>query len=250
MLLVVIFAVVFTLGYLMGRSQYDSRLRAVVGSPLQDDPSAAAPAPKLKAKSHSETSAGSTANSPKTGTGSTSTPPKAGANSTVPPKTGTVSTGNPSKTGAGSTGSPPKEDSAQKNPDWDFYHSAEPKTTEDHLQSPQKTEVAAHPPAQISAPKPASTASKPVAPPKESAQAGTPLVANGAIMLQVAAVQREGDAMALAQALQQKKFPAYVITPGPDKYYRVQVGPYSDNQSASNARHDLEANGFKSIIKR
>jgi cell division septation protein DedD len=56
--------------------------------------------------------------------------------------------------------------------------------------------------------------------------------------------------MALAQALQQKKFPAYVITPGADKYYRVQVGPYADTLSATNARHDLEANGFKSIVKR
>jgi len=221
MLLVVIFAVVFTLGYLMGRSQYDSRLRAIVGSPLQDDPSAAASAPKSKTKSqHSETIAGSPASSP--------------------------------KTGAGSTSSTPREDaaSAQKKPDWDFYHSAEPKTIEDHLQPPKKPVSAALPPTQPASPKPPAASLKTVAQPKESAPAGTPLVANGAIMLQVAAVQREGDAMALAQALQQKKFPAYVITPGPDKYYRVQVGPYSDNQSASNARHDLEANGFKSIIKR
>ncbi len=69
-------------------------------------------------------------------------------------------------------------------------------------------------------------------------------------MLQVAAVQRESDAMALAQALQQKKFPAYVITPGTDKFYRVQVGPYADTQSATIARNDLEAKGFKSIVKR
>jgi cell division septation protein DedD len=56
--------------------------------------------------------------------------------------------------------------------------------------------------------------------------------------------------MALAQALQQKKSPAFVITPGADKYYRVQVGPYADILSATNARHDLEAKGFKSIVKR
>ena len=66
----------------------------------------------------------------------------------------------------------------------------------------------------------------------------------------VAAVQRETDALALAQSLQQKKFPALVITPSADKYFRVQVGPYADTQSAANARHDLEANGFKSIVKR
>jgi cell division septation protein DedD len=235
MLLVVIFAVVFTLGYLMGRSQYDSRLRAIVGSPAQDDSPAAALALKSKAKpQRSETAASSAAISPKAGTSSSS----------ASPKTGAVSTRSPSNMGASS----PKEDAApaQKNPDWDFYHSAEPRTTEDHLQPPQKTVAAVQP----SAPKPAAPSLKTVAQPRESAPTGTPLVANGAIMLQVAAVQRESDAMALAQALQQKKFPAYVITPGTDKYYRVQVGPYRDNQSATNARHDLEANGFKSIIKR
>jgi cell division protein FtsN len=62
----------------------------------------------------------------------------------------------------------------------------------------------------------------------------------------VAAVQRETDTL----ALQQKKFPALVITPSADKYFRVQVGPYADTQSATNARHDLEADGFKSIVKR
>jgi cell division septation protein DedD len=77
-----------------------------------------------------------------------------------------------------------------------------------------------------------------------------PLIPKGAIMLQVAAVQRESDALALAQALQQKKFPAFVITPSVDKYYRIQVGPYADPQSAAVARRELEAKGFKSIVKR
>jgi hypothetical protein len=30
-------------------------------------------------------------------------------------------------------------------------------------------------------------------------------------------------------------------------FLRVQLGPYADTQSATNARHDFEANGFKSI---
>ena len=47
-----------------------------------------------------------------------------------------------------------------------------------------------------------------------------------------------------------QKCPALVITPNADKHFRVQVGPYADTQSATNARHDLEANGFKSIVKR
>jgi cell division septation protein DedD len=69
-------------------------------------------------------------------------------------------------------------------------------------------------------------------------------------MLQVAAVLHQDDALALAQALQQKKFPAFVLPPSADKYFRVQVGPYPDMKAATNARQDLEAKGFKSIVKR
>jgi cell division septation protein DedD len=69
-------------------------------------------------------------------------------------------------------------------------------------------------------------------------------------MLQVAAVQREGDALSLAQALQLKSFPAFVVSPGADKYYRVQVGPYANSHAATNAQRDLQAKGFKTIIKR
>jgi hypothetical protein len=29
----------------------------------------------------------------------------------------------------------------------------------------------------------------------------------------------------------------------------VQLGPYAVTQSATNARHDLETNGFKSVVK-
>ena len=47
-----------------------------------------------------------------------------------------------------------------------------------------------------------------------------------------------------------KRFPAFVLTPGADHFYRVQVGPYPNAQSANIARKKLEAQGFKSIIKR
>jgi cell division septation protein DedD len=66
----------------------------------------------------------------------------------------------------------------------------------------------------------------------------------------VAALLRESDALALAQALQEKKFPAIVTTPSTDKYYRVQIGPYPDAKSATAARHALEKQGFKPIVRR
>jgi cell division septation protein DedD len=94
----------------------------------------------------------------------------------------------------------------------------------------------------------ASSASKPA---KTTAPAARgPFIPRGATVLQVAALGRQADALALAQALQQKKFPAFVLNPSTDNYYRVQVGPYADTQSANAARHKLEAAGFNAIIKR
>ena len=202
LLLVVIFGVVFTLGYLMGRSQYDPKLRATVGAPPGSD-APAAPAASTSAKSK---------------------------------------------------GKPEPEDAQvqKKNSDWDFYHSADPQASADHLQPPPKPAPASLPAKPAATPKPAPVAaSKAAAKPGKSPGGSTDtLIPKGTIMLQVAAVLHQDDALALAQALQQKKFPAIVIPPSADKYYRVQVGPYADNQAATNGRKDLEAKGFKSIIKR
>src|ERR1700681_1135075 len=76
MLLVVIFGVVFTLGYLLGRSQYDTRLTAAAGKPLKDDPPTSAPALKSKTKPES-TGAGSTFT--QNASREASSPPKEGA---------------------------------------------------------------------------------------------------------------------------------------------------------------------------
>lgn len=196
LLLVFIFGVVFTLGYLLGRSQYDSRLRAAVGVPPGSD-GVTAPAAKTKGR------------------------PAAPVNEDEP--------------------APPK------NSDWDFYHSAEPQAADDHLQPPSKPVAVAAKPA--AAPNPAPPSAK-VTKTKGSSDLGGPQIPRGAVVLQVAAVRRQDDALALAQALQQKKFPAFVVAPGPNKFYRVQVGPYADNPSAAKARTELQAKGFKSIIKR
>jgi DedD protein len=195
LLLVVIFGVVFTLGYLLGRSQYDTKVRAAAGVPMGFDVPAGPPSTKSKTRPESE-------------------------DAQVP----------------------------KKNSDWDFYHSADPQTAADHLQPPVKSVNASAPPAAAS--KPAPFSPKSAKPAKSSSGTDGPLIPKGSIMLQVAAVLHQDDALALAQALQQKKFPAFVIPPGSDKLFRVQVGPYPDNQSATNARQQLEAKGFKSIIKR
>jgi DedD protein len=70
------------------------------------------------------------------------------------------------------------------------------------------------------------------------------------VTLQIAAVTRQGDALAMADALQRKKFPSFVVAPSTDNFYRVQVGPYPDERAAENAKSALDRAGFKAIIKR
>jgi cell division septation protein DedD len=67
--------------------------------------------------------------------------------------------------------------------------------------------------------------------------------------LQVAALTKESDAMALANTLRKKNFPTFVQSPQGDKYYHVLVGPYADQKSVDNARKGLEVAGFKAIVK-
>ena len=77
-----------------------------------------------------------------------------------------------------------------------------------------------------------------------------PRIPRGAVVLQLAALTRESDALALADALQQKRFPSFVVTPTTDNLYRVQLGPYADLAAAEQARRSVEREGFKTIIKR
>ena len=65
------------------------------------------------------------------------------------------------------------------------------------------------------------------------------------IVLQVTATRSQSDAMALADELQQKKFPSFVVTPTADAFYRVQVGPYSSEAEADAAKRALDREGFK-----
>lgn len=79
--------------------------------------------------------------------------------------------------------------------------------------------------------------------------AALPGIPKGAYLLQVAAVRSEGDALSLAGDLRKKKFPAFVQTPQGDQYYRVQVGPYGDQKAMQAAKKGLETAGFRAIIK-
>ena len=135
----------------------------------------------------------------------------------------------------------PAANSSSDAPEWDFYASKKPA---EPLAVPSPAIVHENQPA---SPEPA--AKSVAAPMKGASRFGPPRIPHGAFLLQVAALKGEGDALALTDALQQKQFPAFVVTPMGDNLYRVQVGPYADAQSANLAKRSLEREGFKAIIK-
>ena len=189
--------VFFTLGYVMGRNQLDTQVRAA-STPVND------PASSVKS-----TAASKQNKSP-------------------------VSTPNTSS----DSGSDPTPTPAT--PEWEFYHAGEKNSSNDHL----KPTPPASSPVQ---PRPITTSAKALPPGRSTtAASGIP---RGAYLLQVAALRTESDAISVAGDLRKKKFPAFVQTPQGDKYYRVQVGPYTDQKTMEAARKGLETAGFRAIIK-
>jgi len=73
------------------------------------------------------------------------------------------------------------------------------------------------------------------------------LIPSGALLLQVAALTKQDDALEIASSLQKKHFAAYVQPPQKDKFYRVQVGPFRDQKAADAAKKGLEGAGYKAF---
>ncbi|HKO05019.1 MAG TPA: SPOR domain-containing protein [Candidatus Acidoferrales bacterium] len=76
-----------------------------------------------------------------------------------------------------------------------------------------------------------------------------PEIPRGSIVLQVNANHNESDALNLAKLLQEKGFPAFVLTPSTDNWYRVQVGPFADAKAADQAKAALTQLGFKPMVR-
>jgi DedD protein len=130
--------------------------------------------------------------------------------------------------------------------DWDFYPT---KKDADRPAPNAKSASPSNVPAKPNAPAPAPSSKPSASDPKNSQRLQAPAPPKATILLQVAALRRQSDALEMADVIQQKKLPAFVVTPGPDNYYRVQVGPYSDMPAAEAAKRALEQLGFKPIIK-
>lgn len=187
----------FTLGYVMGRNQYEAQAS---GADLREKPETPVfSKPDVAAKR---------------------------ANKSTPTETPT------------DTGAPPSSE-------WEFYHAGESKQPEDRLK-PAAPAVA---PAKKSEPLVVKTTVPGRAANSNPKTAASSPASWGGYTLQVAAMTREADALELARQLQKKKFPAFVVSPRTDKYYRVQVGPYPDQKAADAARKGLEGAGFNAFVK-
>jgi cell division septation protein DedD len=203
-LLMLLFSgVFFSLGYVMGRNQYDGQVRAATSG-------------SGKAETLYE-------------------PKNAGAPKKIGEETG--------------TDSDPSTDSSS--PAWNFPNTNNAANVDPHLDTPapRTPETAAKPA------KPASAKSKAHTQPVSvhaSVKNGkglmaTPPIPSGSYVIQVAALLRQDDALAIANGLQRKQYAVYVQSPQKDKYYRVQVGPFKDQKSADAAKKGLEGEGFKAF---
>jgi cell division septation protein DedD len=77
-----------------------------------------------------------------------------------------------------------------------------------------------------------------------------PRMSRNAVVLQVGALRSESDALAMADALQAKGFPSFVVNPTTDGFYRVQVGPFDNQAIGDKAKQNLQRAGFKAIYRR
>ena len=202
-LLMLLFSgVFFTLGYVMGRNQYDGQVRAA--------PSAGGrPEAVVMAK-----------------------PETASKKNAEPPATG-----------------PESDPAVSNNSGWEYPGTSKPAKSEPRLEPAPKTPVAASPARTVNAK--VKVTPPPVAAPAQvksaKSSASAPLIPTGALVLQVAALVKQDDALSIASSLQKKHYLAYVQTPVKDKYYRVQVGPFKDQKAADAAKKGLESEGFKAF---
>lgn len=152
--------------------------------------------------------------------------------------------------------SQPKDAQASATPapapsEWDFYAKRpNPQLTESIPPRPAPS-VAENSAPEQSAPAPPATPKPALVPTKAHATTPPPArVAKPSIVLQVAALRHESDAVEMARLLQKKRFPSFVSAPlSGETLYRVQVGPYTDERAADAAKAALDHAGFKAIIK-
>ena len=212
LLMLVFSGVFFSLGYVMGRNQYDGQVRAA-NNAASDSIVMARPEGLKKKTAASAATSSATSSSTNSSTSSDSDPAIYGGT------------------------------------DWDSRDNNKLAAREPHLDA-AKTPAASVDPKKLNAkakvdpnPQPVTVTSK------ISKTSGNPsLIPSGALLLQVAACNKQEDALNIAGGLQKKHFAAFVQPPQKDKFFRVQVGPFKDQKSADAAKKGLEGAGFKAFF--
>jgi cell division protein FtsN len=165
-----------------------------------------------------------------------------GSDASVAPKT--EPTPRPGKSPVSTPGTPDSGTEVNLPPssEWEFYRAGDKNSSNDRLKpAPAATGSSQAKTLTTSAKTPASSAAR--------STIAAPGISRGSYLLQVAALRVESEAIAVANDLRKKGFPAFVQTPQSDRYYRVQVGPYTDQKAMQSAKKGLETAGFKAIIK-
>jgi len=107
----------------------------------------------------------------------------------------------------------------------------------------KNADAALSPPASATATSPTAEA------PKDATDTAAP--STPGYYVQVAAVNRQEDAQALAEALKKKQYPAFIANNSPtDKFYHIQVGPYAEWKDAEAMRARLVSDGYNPIVKK
>ena len=68
-------------------------------------------------------------------------------------------------------------------------------------------------------------------------------------VVQIAAVSHQEDAELLVNALRAKGYPVSAHTEPQDKFFHIQVGPFSDRKDAEAAKQRLIGDGYQPIVK-
>jgi cell division septation protein DedD len=85
--------------------------------------------------------------------------------------------------------------------------------------------------------------------PLAQAPGDSPIIPGQPIMVQIAAVSRQEDAEVLAGALRKRGFNPTVRPGTGDKFFHVQVGPFTDKAQAETMKQHLLADGYNAIVK-
>ena len=145
-----------------------------------------------------------------------------------------------------------KNDAPQPTPqsgDFSFYKAVGEKNADAAL-APKDSKT--QPATATTPPSTAATTTSPVGEPaKAPTDAAAAAPSSAGYYVQVAAVSRQEDAESLVEALKKKQYPAFSANnPTADKFYHVQVGPYTDMKDAEAMRARLIGDGYNPIVKK